>query len=110
MTMFTELPEAFYSSLAADPDMSELVDMFVDEMPDRIASLQAQYDAANWTELGRLAHQMKGAAGSYGFNQLTPFAARLEGTVKEHKPETEIQSALSELTELCRRIRTGVAG
>jgi len=55
--------------------MGELVEMFVDEMPERIALLGEALASGDRESLERTAHQMKGSAGSYGFDQLTPYAA-----------------------------------
>jgi len=50
---------------------------------------------------------MKGAAGCYGFGEITPCAARLESAAKEALPEQQILSTLDELLTLCRRVRSG---
>jgi len=97
-----------YSSLAADPDLGELVDLFVQEMPHRISALETQARSRDWQELTRTVHQIKGAAGSYGFPAITPYAARLENAAKIGGQEEEILSALDELLDLCRRLRSGV--
>ncbi len=97
-----------YSALAADPDLGALVEMFVDEMFVRISALETQARSRDWQQLARTAHQIKGAAGSYGFNVVTPYAARLENAAKNGCQEAEILSALHELLELCRRVRSGV--
>ncbi len=97
-----------YSTFGDDPDLGELVEMFVEEMPDRVENLISQFDARNWGDLGRAAHQMKGAAGSYGFDVLTPCAARLEALVRGNEPEDQIKQGLDALTELCNRVRPGV--
>jgi CheY-like chemotaxis protein/HPt (histidine-containing phosphotransfer) domain-containing protein len=96
-----------YSHLAADPDLRELVDLFVREMPDRINALEAQAKNRDWNELTRTARQIKGAAGSYGFGEITPYAARLEAAAQEALPEEQILAALNELLSLCRRVRSG---
>ena len=95
-----------YSSLA-DTDLGELIEMFVEEMPDRINALETQARDHDWQQLTKTAHQLKGAAGSYGFNVITPSAARLESATKEGRPEEEILAALDELLDLCRRMRSG---
>ena len=99
--------ELLYSTLAEDPDLGEVVDMFVDEMPDRISNLLAQLDAGNWAELRRAAHQLKGAAGSYGFDSISPSAANLEDALRGSKPEEEIQRATDSLVSLCQRATSG---
>jgi histidine phosphotransfer protein HptB len=100
-----------YSKLAVDPDLGELVEMFVQEMPDRLNALEAQACNRNWEELTRTAHQLKGAAGGYGFPLLTLYASRLENALRESRPEEEIVSSLDELRDLrVRRWREALAG
>ena len=65
-----------YSRLAGDPDLGEIVDLFVEEMPERVATLLDQLQAQDWEGLRRTAHQLKGAAGSYGFDMISPCAGR----------------------------------
>jgi HPt (histidine-containing phosphotransfer) domain-containing protein len=97
-----------HSSLASDPDLSELVEIFVQEMPDKINALETQGRSHDWQQLTRTAHQLKGAAGSYGFGAITPYAARLEAVLKEGCEEEAILLSLNELLDLCRRVRCGV--
>ena len=95
------------STLARDPDLGELVEMFVDEMPQRVAALQEFKAASDWEGLGRAAHQLKGAAGSYGFHELTPFAARLEAAIRQDHAYSRAPALLQELLDACQRIRAG---
>ena len=97
-----------YSTLGADPDLGELVEMFASEMPDRIDNLLRLYNGEDREEFRRAVHQIKGAAGSYGFHAITPSAARLEISLKTEQPEAQIQQELNELLDLCRRVRAGV--
>jgi histidine phosphotransfer protein HptB len=96
-----------YSRLAVDPDLSEIVDMFVEEMPDRIATLLEQLNAGDWECLRRTAHQLKGAAGSYGFDKISPSAGRVEAAIRDNEPEQSIRLAVDELVDLCRRAHSG---
>lgn len=98
-----------YSPLGADPDFADLVDMYVDEMPERATKLQELYAAAAWDDLRRLAHQIKGAAGSYGFPQITPAAGRLEMSILQARSSNEIESELDSLLSLCNAIRAGAS-
>ena len=77
-------------------------------MPDRISALETQARSGDRQELSRSAHQIKGAAGSYGFHAITPYAARLESAAKNGCREEELLSSLDELLDLCRRMRAGV--
>jgi HPt (histidine-containing phosphotransfer) domain-containing protein len=97
----------YYSVLGDDRDLADIVALFVEEMPLRVRHLKAHFGCANWDELARLAHQLKGAAGSYGFDQITPFAAKLEKTVRDGEPQASIREALEGLVEACGRVRAG---
>ena len=96
-----------YSDFGGDPDLGELVEMYVSEIPDRIATLESAFASGDMESLRRAAHQMKGAGGSYGFNQITPPAAALEGSVKNDEPEEKIEQLLQDLVGLCKRLRAG---
>lgn len=98
-----------FSDLGNDPDLGELVDLFVGEMPERIDSLLGLYAARNRTELSRAVHQLKGAAGSYGFHAVTPLAARLEQSLKDDEWEVKLPGELAALLDVCRRMRSGPA-
>jgi histidine phosphotransfer protein HptB len=97
-----------YSSLAADPDLRELVELFVEEMPERIENLIRQYQEGVREDFRRAVHQIKGAGGSYGFHALTQPAAQLEMSLKTDRAEDQIQRELDELLSLCRRVRSGL--
>ncbi len=107
MTLSVPKTEALYSSLASDPDLSGLVELYVDEMPDRIETLKETFESGDMELLRRTAHQLKGAAGSYGFDQLTPYAATLEASIRNDQPENEIRELLDVLVELCQKVRAG---
>jgi HPt (histidine-containing phosphotransfer) domain-containing protein len=62
----------------------------------------------DWGQLTRTAHQLKGAAGSYGFHALTSYAARLEHAAKDAQHEESILEALHELLDVCQRVRPGM--
>jgi len=92
-----------------DPMLGELVDLFVQEMPDRINTLEAQATNRDWSQLARTAHQLKGSGGSYGFDEITPCAARLEAAARDAQQEETILLALDELLSLCRGVRSGTS-
>ncbi|HRX82523.1 MAG: Hpt domain-containing protein [Planctomycetaceae bacterium] len=96
-----------YSTLGLDPDLGDLVEMFVDELPNRVSKLQECWDRTDLEGLGRAAHQLKGAAGSYGFEELTPSLTRLDYSVRMSRSDDEILSAIEEVIELCSRARAG---
>lgn len=99
-----------YSQYGNDPDLAELVELFVEEMPGRIQGLADCGERRDWSDLSRIAHQLKGAAGSYGFTQITPVAQQLERAAREGTNEPLIRECLEELVALCRLCRAGVPG
>lgn len=92
-----------YSILASDEDLRELVAMFVDEMPERTGRFRRCFEDRDWPELQRVAHQLKGSAGGYGFASLSVAAAELEALVKTGRPEDRIAEAMERLIAMCLR-------
>jgi histidine phosphotransfer protein HptB len=99
--------DVLYSSLGGDLDLGEIVAMFVDEMPERVATLLATLDAGDLEGLRRAAHQLKGAAGSYGFGPISPSAAKVEDAIRANAPEQQIRDSVDALVDLCNRTRAG---
>lgn len=103
------------SEFAADPDMHELIGMFVDEMPERIRTLEQLAAAGDFESLKRLAHQLKGASGGYGFPTVGNAAGQLEQSLKallaagSNQGTSDrlaaIRSEVESLVELCQRCR-----
>jgi signal transduction histidine kinase/DNA-binding response OmpR family regulator len=102
-----EAPTGVYSKLAADPDLGTLVEAFVRAMPERIRTLETYASNRDWEQLKRTAHQLKGAAGSYGFDALTPYASRLEIAATDATQEQQVFLALNDLLGLCRQVQSG---
>lgn len=96
------------SDLAGDEDLIDIIEEFVEELPDRVAAMSAAMGEQNFDELRRLAHQLKGAAGGYGFPSITDSALQVElaADVKDPTKATEkLVKDIEALTELCRRAR-----
>jgi len=105
MTSGMDQIEPLYSTLGADPLLAEIVDMFVDEIPDRVERLLEQLWSGDLEAVRRTAHQLKGAAGSYGFETISPFAAEVESAIRANEPEEAIRLSVKQLVELCDRVR-----
>lgn len=92
-----------YSDFSDDPDYSELLNFFVDALPERLARLLEFQESGEIESLRELAHQLKGAGGGYGFPGLTEAARELESACKE-KNQDLISKRLDQLTEYMSRI------
>jgi len=95
-----------YSNLVDDPDLAELVDLFVANLPQLLGTLAQHADHGDWRLLERAAHQLKGSSGCYGFDEVAARAARLEEICRRGCPEPEILSAVADLEQLCGRVRS----
>lgn len=101
------------SEFAADPDMAELVGLFVTELPDRVASIQRAVAAGQTETLTRLAHQLRGASAGYGFPTIGQSAERLELRLKQLSSASgpapgcveAVTAQVNELVDLCNRVR-----
>jgi histidine phosphotransfer protein HptB len=107
--MFVPQPEddVLVSQLAGDPDLRDLIEQFVTELPHRLATLRMAACADNLPEVGRLAHQLKGAGGSYGFPQLSEVAKELERAARVMQSAADVWRALDWLTAVSQKTRAG---
>jgi len=104
----TASDEAIPSVFRNDPDMAGVIAEFVGQLPERLAEMRRAADNGLWEDLRRLAHQLKGAGGSYGYACLTDAARELESHAKPEDAEAAVL-ALNRLASLCGRVETGVA-
>jgi HPt (histidine-containing phosphotransfer) domain-containing protein len=99
--------ECYFSPLADEPDLAELVSMFVSDLPDRVAELRRYAGYEDWSEVRRLAHQLKGAGGSYGFPHLSRACEHVETAAKRSDVACAIGPALDSLAAACAAARPG---
>jgi HPt (histidine-containing phosphotransfer) domain-containing protein len=96
--------QPIHSVLREDPDMVELIELFVGDMPSRIEALCDALDQADHQMLMHLAHQLKGAGGGYGYPQITDAARIVEQATREEDVPVELLCrCVHDLVELCRR-------
>ncbi|MDR2346273.1 MAG: Hpt domain-containing protein [Planctomycetaceae bacterium] len=91
-----------YSSIASDPDLHELITMFVTEMPDRISQLNKLLESDDKKGLMYFAHQLKGSSGSYGFAELSTAAEEIVKAIKNNSSKNQIITLTQYLIELCK--------
>ena len=98
-----EMNTPLVSEFADDPDMADIVEMFLDELPERINSLESAIKDGDAELLQRLAHQLRGAGTGYGFPQITDAGAVLEDGIRDGKPPAEIRELYDNLHRTCSR-------
>lgn len=89
------------SEMADDPEFGQMVKVFLDELPRRIAALQASRAADELGSLTEQVHQLKGAAGGYGFPSITEAAGEVERQLRLGSPERRWRVSFAVLIELC---------
>lgn len=102
---------AILSTFSNDPGMRELIDQFVAEMPGRISELRKISAGGDLAGVRRLAHQLKGCCGGYGFPALSDAAGKIEdllceapsGGVGSDAQLKRAQAAVQGLIDLCGR-------
>ncbi len=104
----TDCAEPIFSPLARDADLAEIVAQYVAEMPARIERLHRLLASGEWEELRRVAHQLKGSAGSHGFGPISLRAGELETALSSGAPKAEIRAAVARLVDICGSARAGV--
>lgn len=96
--------EPIRSEFADDPEMAELIAAFVDGLAVRLAELKRLWREKRLDEVRQIAHQLKGAAGGYGYPTLGHAAAKLEALLADARDRLRVYAALQELEETCRRV------
>jgi signal transduction histidine kinase/CheY-like chemotaxis protein len=97
--------EALVSTFDDDADMMEIIRQFVRGLPDRSSAMLRASRADDVDALTRLAHQLKGSAGGYGFPRITEAAAEVEQALAAGLDRLVIDSRVEALANLCRRAR-----
>jgi CheY-like chemotaxis protein len=83
-----------------------IVEAFVGRLRDKLTAMEESIAERDFTELIHLAHWLKGAAGTVGFDEFTEPAQALQYLARERKHEP-LESAIEELWALADRIAVG---
>ncbi len=89
------------SQFDQDEDLADLIPMFIDELETRVQQLRDAFEAEDSHTLREVAHKVRGAAGGYGFPDLTDFAGQVEDAIRSGASTAEVHEELGELLGLC---------
>lgn len=92
------------STLAEDQEVKDLLREFVKLLPGKVSELEDLLRRREPEPLRKFVHQINGAAGGYGFPDITECAADLEGLILEGAPWNSVAAATTSLAELIRRV------
>jgi HPt (histidine-containing phosphotransfer) domain-containing protein len=109
----TENPESFakidtsgtiYSTLGDQPGMNQIIAEFVGDFEEGCRVMQDLLDRNELKDLCRAIHQLRGAAGGYGFEQVTELAAQAETSIRSSAALDVIAAQTHELIGVIKRI------
>lgn len=98
--------EPLRSQYADRPVIARLLGEFVGRLDGRVQAMETALAASQTEELRRLAHQLKGAAGSYGYPSLSAAARTLEDEARQGRLGPA-GVALRCVVSLCRAVEMG---
>ena len=94
---------AFISSIAGDDDLQPVIDMFMEDLPRLLGDINNANSQDDINLISGLAHELKGASGSAGFEVLQEYAQELEKTVKDGQLDTA-HKAVDQINDFCRKL------
>lgn len=89
------------SEFVGDSEMAELIDFFISEVQQRIGAMADAMEMGDLSRLRSHVHQLRGAAGGYGFPSITQSAAELETALRAQP--SDVARRFDALLALCRR-------
>lgn len=93
--------DVLHSDLEADPDFAELIDAFLAGLDAKVVRIDMAARAADYSALQHATHQLKGAAGGYGFPTISDAARDVERLATEGTNATAIDAAVALLVAQC---------
>ena len=93
--------ELLLSEFHSDPEMSDLVGIFIDSLSERLLQIESAVEHHDFDALERMTHQIAGAAGGYGFPSITVAARKVENMIRNNKKVDSILVAADSLSKLC---------
>ena len=91
--------------LQRDPRCAPIVEEFVGELAGKLEEIKVALSNDDLAELASLAHYIKGAAGTVGFNAFTEPAANLENAARANET-AHLEEQVNTLLDLAARIET----
>lgn len=103
-----ESDEILVSEYADRPAIARILGTFVQRLTERAAAMQSALEREDCEELKRLAHQLKGAAGSYGYPSLSVAAKDLQEQVEQGQWR-QAADTMCRIASLAKAVHRGLA-
>jgi len=92
--------------LDGDPEIEAFIQSLVDDLPGRLTQINQSYKDKDWLNFKEHLHKLKGTLGSFGYQQVSELAARMEFELKK-QGYAELDISMGELSRLISRIVKG---
>jgi CheY-like chemotaxis protein len=93
------------------PRLDEIKSRFFYSLVGRAEKIRDSVQTRNWSEVGTLAHQIRGTAGAFNFQSLTGYAGKIEDAIRAGDSDDEVIKYCKEFDEFTRKvIRAGESG
>jgi signal transduction histidine kinase/DNA-binding response OmpR family regulator len=92
------------STMGDESSVQTLLSRFIARLPERVTALRTFLDEEDLEKLRQTVHQLKGAAGGYGYPQLTHQAGRAEQKLVEGTPLDTVRAEIESLIALVRTV------
>lgn len=89
--------EALFDAMMADPEFAAMVREFRASVPGRIGAMREAFANEDWKLLESLAHQLRGASGGFGMNEVSEASAALEDLLRAAYDDEAYAEALDGL-------------
>jgi HPt (histidine-containing phosphotransfer) domain-containing protein len=93
------------TQMLEDPAFQEIVGELVAALPERMAQLQTAVREDDLATVRQLSHQLKGAGGGYGFDDISLAAAAVEKLCLEEAAQEELSHSIEQLAKECETAR-----
>ena len=98
------------STLSTEGDgvFDELIEEFVETLPDTLSNIRQTYNSKEWEKFSDEVHTLKGTGGNFGFEQITLICRDIEIEIKNNNHK-KVESLLDGLDMIYQRIIAGLA-
>jgi len=98
------------STLAGNSRFAPLLTQYLARIPETIELIEEAWERGDSERLLRCVHQLKGAAGGYGFPQVTKLASECQRLMLAGSSIEELSGPLKDLLDMIRRMLTSEVG
>jgi signal transduction histidine kinase/CheY-like chemotaxis protein/HPt (histidine-containing phosphotransfer) domain-containing protein len=86
-----------------DPEFKELVNKFLEDLPDKVNDINEAYQSQDWTNMKSLVHKLKGTGASFGYPVITELATQIHKDLQESN-FSALKRTVDELNKTCESI------